>query len=192
VISLTSVHFGMYIARLSFPYFPKLEPPKRTIRYAISIISVLIYAATLPTYFLLPASYRHQATAALLFAFPGTLFRYCLSIVLNPLLAGFPMGTFAANSIGSGLLAAFRVIQSTSSKPISSNGCSLLQGLDDGFCGCLTTISTFAVELRVLKGEERPRYFLISWGAGQLLFLIIMGPALLSGNVKKELQCSFT
>ncbi|KAJ3856347.1 CrcB-like protein-domain-containing protein [Lentinula lateritia] len=192
VISLSSVLFGSYMARVIYPFLPTLQPPSRTVRYIISILSVSIYAATLPAYFLLPASYRHQATAALLFAFPGTLIRYILSTLLNPLLSTFPLGTFAANSTGSGLLAAFHVIQSIASKPISPNGCSLLQGLDDGFCGCLTTVSTFAVEIRGLQGWERPRYVLMSWGAGQLLFLIIMGPSLLSGSVRKQLMCSFT
>ncbi|KAJ4478182.1 CrcB-like protein-domain-containing protein [Lentinula aciculospora] len=191
-ISLSSVLFGSYMARIIYPFLPTLPPPTRTVRYIISILSILIYAATLPAYFLLPVSYRHQATAALLFAFPGTLVRYILSTLLNPLLTSFPLGTFAANSTGTGLLAAFHVIQSIASKPISPNGCSLIQGLDDGFCGCLTTVSTFIVEIRGLKGWERPRYVLMSWGAGQLLLLIIMGPSLLSGNVRKELMCSFT
>lgn len=183
--------FGSYVAQITHPYLPTVSPPTRPVKYAISILSVLIYAATLPAYFLLPASYRHQATAALLFAFPGTLTRYTLSIFLNPLLTGFPLGTFAANSTGSGLLAAFRVIQSMANKRISPNECSIIQGLDDGYCGCLTTISTFAVEIRALKGWERLRYVLMSWGVGQLLFLIIMGPSLLSGNVKKEIVCTF-
>ncbi|KAE9390082.1 hypothetical protein BT96DRAFT_967850 [Gymnopus androsaceus JB14] len=140
----------------------------RPVRYAISIVSVLIYAATLPAFFLLPASYRHQATAALLFAFPGTLTRYTLSILLNPLLTEFPLANHC-----------------------HPNGCSIIQGLDDGYCGCLTTISTFAVEVRGLRGWERLRYVLMSWGVGQLLFLVIMGPSLLSGNVKKEVMCKF-
>ncbi|KIK68076.1 hypothetical protein GYMLUDRAFT_36907 [Collybiopsis luxurians FD-317 M1] len=189
-ISLASVIFGGYMARITFPFFPSLQPPTRTLRYAISVISVSMYAATLPAYFLLPNSFRHQATAALLFSFPGTLVRYILSTLLNPLLIGFPLGTFAANSIGTGLIAAFHVIQTIADKPVSPNTCSLLQGLADGFCGCLTTVSTFAVEIRALKGWERLRYILMSWGAGQILFLIIMGPSLLSGNAK-ALTCSF-
>ncbi|KAE9396625.1 hypothetical protein BT96DRAFT_860770 [Gymnopus androsaceus JB14] len=191
LISISSVLFGSYIGRIIHPHLPTISSPSRPVRYAISIVSVLIYAATLPAFFLLPASYRHQATAALLFAFPGTLTRYTLSILLNPLLTEFPLGTFAANSAGSGLLAALHVIQSIASKPLSPKGCSIVQGLDDGYCGCLTTISTFAVEVRGLRGWERLRYVLMSWGVGQLLFLVIMGPSLLSGNVKKEVMCKF-
>ncbi|KAF5390576.1 hypothetical protein D9757_002739 [Collybiopsis confluens] len=189
-ISLASVLFGGYMARVSGHYLPSLPPPSHTVRYALTIACVLFYAATLPTYFLLPNSFRHRVTAALLFAFPGTLVRYILSVYLNPIMASFPLGTFAANFLGTGLLAAFHVIQSIANKPVSPNACSLLQGLVDGFCGCLTTVSTFAVEIRALQGWERPRYVVMSWGAGQILFLLVMGPSLLAGN-KKIMTCSF-
>ncbi|KAF9075724.1 CrcB-like protein-domain-containing protein [Rhodocollybia butyracea] len=191
VISITSLSFGGYIARIIHPYLPTIQPPTKKVRYAISAMCILFYVAALLAYFLLPTSYRHQATAALLFAFPGTLTRYLLSTLLNPLLIGFPLGTFAANSTGTSLLAAFHVIQSIASHPISPNMCSLVQGLSDGYCGCLTTVSTFAAEIRVLRRWEQLRYAWMSWGVGQLLILIIMGPSLLSGNVHKQQMCSF-
>jgi fluoride ion exporter CrcB/FEX len=83
-----------------------------------------------------------QVTAALIFSFPGTLTRYLLSTALNPRLKALPLGTLVANISGTALLAAFRVLQSTPSLP-SRNRCDILQGLVDGYCGCLTTVSTF-------------------------------------------------
>ncbi|KAF9075725.1 CrcB-like protein-domain-containing protein [Rhodocollybia butyracea] len=160
VFSITSLLFGGYIARIIYPHLPTIQPPTQKVRHAISVLCILFYVAALLAYFLLPTSYRHQATAALLFAFPGALTRYLLSILLNPLLIGFPLGTFAANSIGTGLLAAFHVIQSIANKPISPNMCSLVQGLSDGYCGCLTTVSTFVAEIRVLQRWEQLRYVL--------------------------------
>ncbi|KAF9075747.1 CrcB-like protein-domain-containing protein [Rhodocollybia butyracea] len=190
VISTTSLLFGGYIARIIHPYLPTIKPPTKKVRYAISAVSILFYVAALLSYFLLPTPYRHQATAALLFAFPGALTRYLLSTVLNPMMIGFPLGTFVANFTGTALLAAFHVIQSTN-KPISPNMCSLIQGLSDGYSGCLTTISTFVAEIRALHRWEQLRYVLMSWGGGQLLMLTIIGPALLSGNVYKQQTCSF-
>jgi fluoride exporter len=190
-VSLASVIFGQYLARLLAPRIPAIPSPTFFYRYGLSIFSIMMYAAVFPAYFQLPKSYRHQATAALLFAFPGTLTRYTLSIRLNPLLKGFPMGTFVANAIGTGLLAAFHVIQGIEVNSISNNTCSLLQGLGDGYCGCLTTISTFAVEILSLKGWAKLRYVAMSWIVGQVLFLAIYGPALLSDSVGKRTFCQF-
>ncbi|KAF5344137.1 hypothetical protein D9758_008889 [Tetrapyrgos nigripes] len=185
-ISLASVIFGQYLARLLAPRIPAIPSPTFHYRYGLTIFSIIMYAAVFPAYFALPKDYRHQATAALLFAFPGALSRYILSIRLNPLLKDFPMGTFAANAVGTGLLAAFHVIQGIEGHSVSSNTCSVLQGLGDGYCGCLTTISTFAVEILALKGWSKLRYVAMSWIAGQVLFLVIYGPALLSDSVAKR------
>jgi CrcB protein len=102
VVSLASVSFGAHLAKLISSTFPALPPPGRVFRYGITIVSVLTYVATFPAYFRLPADFRHQATAALLFSFPGTLTRYLLSIHLNPLIKTMPLGTFIANIIGNG------------------------------------------------------------------------------------------
>ncbi|KAK7060584.1 Origin recognition complex subunit 2 [Paramarasmius palmivorus] len=149
-LSLSSIIFGSYLAKLGEPYIPRLSPPKRVVRWSITVISILLYAATLPTYFRLSPRFRHQATAALLFAFPGALTRYILSVKLNPLVQTLPIGTFTANAGGTALLAAFHVLQAISTKPVSPTTCSILQGLGDGYCGCLTTVSTFAAEVIAL------------------------------------------
>lgn len=179
------------------------------VRYLLTFVSALTYAAALLAYFLLPFDYRHQATAAIVFAFPGTLTRYMLSIHLNPLSKTFPVGTFIANIFGTALLSAFHVIQGLTSPAISSPACSVVQGLSDGqstvysilncslthdligYCGCLTTVSTFAVEVVTLRGRSKVRYVLASWTAAQLLLLVILGPSLLSGHTQKRTMCSF-
>ena len=111
MVSLASVSFGAHLAQSISPHFPALSPPGRALRYSLTVISVLIYFATIPAYFSLPVEYRHQATAALLFSFPGTLTRYLLSIRLNPLINLIPLGTFTANILGTALLGTFHVLQ---------------------------------------------------------------------------------
>ncbi|KAJ7068321.1 CrcB-like protein-domain-containing protein [Mycena amicta] len=191
-VCLSSLFYGMHLAHLVSPYFRAAEPPNRFIQHAISVLSVCIYAATIPAYYLLPRSYRHQATAALLFSFPGTLTRYLLSTYLNPVIASFPLGTFAANTSGTALLGTFHVLQSTTTRPLSGSTCTILQGLADGYCGCLTTISTLAAEVATLKTPaHKYRYGLITWVTGQLILVCIFGALLWGGDISKNQSCAF-
>lgn len=182
--------FGLHVSSLIAPNLPTTSSPTRPVRYIITTLAALTYGATFPAYFLLPLGFRHQATAALLFAFPGTLTRYILSVRLNPLMKSMPLGTFVANSLGTALLGTFHVLQSVPSH-VSPNTCVILQGLSDGYCGCLTTVSTFAVEVRVLKGWRGFWYVLLSWTVGQLLLLVILGSSFWAGNVHEQMTCRF-
>jgi hypothetical protein len=59
--------YGMHLANEVSPYFRPAPSPGRFLRFAVIILAVRTYASTMPR------DYRHQATAALLFSFPGTL-----------------------------------------------------------------------------------------------------------------------
>ncbi|KAF8076462.1 CrcB-like protein-domain-containing protein [Lyophyllum atratum] len=189
-ISIASVSFGLQLAAAILPYSPTISPPNKMVQSGITVLSILTYATVFPAYFLMAVNFRHQATAALLFAFPGALTRYILAVQLNTLLKAIPLGTFVANSIGTALLGGFNVLQSKT-HPVSSNACSLLQGLSDGYCGCLTTVSTFAVEVHGLGMKRGSRYALLSWCVGQLLLLVILGTSLWTGHAKEQMTCRF-
>ncbi|KAG6811315.1 hypothetical protein H0H92_008027 [Tricholoma furcatifolium] len=157
-ISLASVAFGLQLAAAAHKHLPSVSTPPPFVRNTITMVSILFYGAVFPAYFLMDPNYRHQATAALLFAFPGTLTRYLLSVHFNTLLKTMPLGTFVANSFGTALLGGFDALQNKT-HAVSPYACSLIQGLSDGYCGCLTTVSTFAVEIRGLglwKGSRLP------------------------------------
>ncbi|KDQ64578.1 hypothetical protein JAAARDRAFT_117173 [Jaapia argillacea MUCL 33604] len=190
IISLSSMSFGAHVGSLLRPYAPKRRLPRRPIRYTFSAVAVLIYAATLPAYFRLSADYRHQATAALLFSFPGTLTRYLLSYHLNPRLKRFPLGTYTANSLGTAFLGAFHVLQSVTT-PLSLGSCAILQGLADGYCGCLTTVSTFAAEVDASRDASGYFYVALSWGTGQLLLLLILGSSYWAGHISEQVTCRY-
>ncbi|KAI0327134.1 hypothetical protein GY45DRAFT_1167291 [Cubamyces sp. BRFM 1775] len=191
-ISLSAVSFGAHLATLVVPVCPALPPPSRRIRYSLSAVAVCIYAAAFPIYFRLPVAYRHEVTAALLFSFPGTLSRYLLSVYLNPRLKLFPLGTFTANMFGTGLLGMLQVLQSLPSPDtLSSHSCAILRGLADGYCGCLTTVSTFAAEVDALDNRRSWLYVTLSWLVSQCLLAVIIGPSIGAGHVHRAATCTY-
>ena len=188
---MSSVSFGSYLAQITRSYFPRFPTPRPAIRHAVSVLGILIYAATFPVYATLPSSYRSQALAALLFSFPGTLSRYLLAISMNPMLEKIPLGTMAANILGTALLGVFHVLQNKNPH-VSPHACSTLQGLIDGFCGTLTTVSTFAVELNVMNGSRYAWIYAgISVAISQLLLVIVILPAHTLSNVPFIRACTF-
>lgn len=135
-----------------------------------------------------PASWRSRATFAIAFAPPGTLLRYFLSRKLNGLRAYLPLGTLAANLFAV-LILAITVILQRNDLSRSSIGCSALQGIQDGFCGSLSTVSTFVVELRGLGKKDAYRYFGASWLAAMVIYSLVLGSFIWSQG--EGTMCSF-
>lgn len=188
---MSSVTFGSYLAQITRSYFPRLPTPRPAVRYVLSGVGILIYAATFPAYARLPPSYRSRAVASLLFSFPGTLSRYLLALYMNTITERIPLGTMTANVVGTGLLGVFHVLQNKHPN-VPPHACSTLQGLIDGFCGALTTISTFAVELNAMEGSRYAWiYGGISVTISQLLLLVIILPAHTLSNVPFVRTCTF-
>jgi CrcB protein len=81
----------------------------------------------------------------------------------------FPIGTFAANMLGCLVLA----IALTASKFLVSYhdvpAQAALYGIVTGFCGCLTTMSTFVLELNTLPRDAAYAYGFASVAGAQLL-----------------------
>ena len=193
-VSIAALQFGYCTMSLVLGVFPSAKLPRspaRLTRYSVVALAILTYAGAFPAYFLMSPQFRAQATAALLFSYPGTLTRYLLALSLNRRIKAFPLGTFSANILGTALLAIFRVLQNKSARPLSDNACTLAEGLIDGYCGCLTTISTFVAELYEMGGWQSYRYAFLSWTVSQLLFLVILGPAQWAGHVQKHRVCNF-
>lgn len=186
LVSLGGLSFGLHIST-RVPLNLSRYRPNSIAKQVMALLSILAYLTTIPLYFKLSPKYRMGATSALLFSFPGALSRHILATYLNPITADLPFGTLAANSLGTGLLAAFHVIQRT---PVSASACTTLQGLIDGYCGCLTTVSSFAVEIRGLKGRRAWRYFGVSYLVGQGLMVAIAGGPWWSGKIHEHSMCS--
>ncbi|KAI9017957.1 CrcB-like protein-domain-containing protein [Phycomyces nitens] len=117
---------------------------------------------------------QKELALACVFAPVGALLRWYLSFYNIYRAQRFPLGTFIANIFGTGVLAALAL--SLSGPQISSMSCAVVQALADGFCGCLTTISTFMVELNTLSMRRSYVYGMTTIVIAQCLMFVILGP----------------
>lgn len=117
---------------------------------------------------------------ACVFAPVGALTRWYLSFY-NGRLPRFPIGTFIANIFGTVVLAALSIVQS--GVYITPIACYVIDGLASGYCGCLTTISTFMVELTSLERKHSYLYGLITIVVSQCFMFIILGSYIWSYGV---------
>lgn len=117
--------------------------------------------------------WRGEILFALVFAPLGCLGRFYLSIYLNGKIASFPLGTFTANIFGTAILGMSWDIAHARIGGLA--GCQVLQGIEDGFCGCLTTISTWVAELNSLGRRHSYIYGFSSVGTALAVMIAIMG-----------------
>jgi CrcB protein len=128
-----------------------------------------------------------QVTFAIVLSPPGAILRWYLSrlnsIPRSKRAPYWPLGTMAANLLATVVIAAVYVGQNVGrvsgrggGGAYTINGCHALYGVQEGFCGCLSTISTFAIELRSMKPRRRAfGYVLGSWVIGIVICVLIVG-----------------
>jgi CrcB protein len=120
-----------------------------------------------------PDTWRGRALFALVFAPLGCLGRFYASIYLNGKISSFPLGTFVVNVLGTVILGMSYDLQHV---PLGGViGCQVLQGVEDGFCGCLTTVSTWVAELSSLRRINSYRYGTASVVVALCSLIVIMG-----------------
>lgn len=126
--------------------------------------------------------WRGEVLFAIVFSPLGCFVRYYASLKLNPIMASFPLGTFTVNIFGCAIEAMCYDIQHVSLLSVGGGligggrvGCQVLQGMMDGFCGCLTTVSTWVAELQALRRRHAYIYGLVSLAVGLGVMVIIMG-----------------
>jgi fluoride exporter len=118
-------------------------------------------------------TWRGRAVFALVFAPLGCLARFYASLYLNGKLASFPLGTFTVNIAGTAVLG---MAWDLAHVPLGGVvGCQVLQGIEDGFCGCLTTVSTWVAELSSLRRRNAYVYGTTSILTALALLVAIMG-----------------
>lgn len=186
-LSLSALFLGAHLAIALQPVLPAL-PPRRA-RRALDRAAVLLgwgcwlgagaLSVWPPDRDPGPSAWRGAATLALAFAPLGCLLRFSVSLKLNARLAGFPLGTFAANVLGTAVLAMAWSLSHASPGPAGGGGlvaCQVLKGgIQDGFCGCLTTVSTWVAEMTALRRKHAYVYGGASVVAGFAVAVAIMG-----------------
>ncbi|KAJ9613476.1 hypothetical protein H2200_003418 [Cladophialophora chaetospira] len=180
-ISLAALQVGAQLALLLQPATPTL--PFRFCRQVLDPTAfVLGFGCWLGAVFLAiwppgnDIKWRFRAVMPLVFAPPGCLLRFYASKHMNAIVPSFPLGTFAANIFGTAVLGmAFDLQHARGIGGSGSNACAVLQGVMEGFCGCLTTVSTWVAEINGLRRRHGWIYGSASVGIALALMIVIMG-----------------
>ncbi|KAK3940350.1 CrcB-like protein-domain-containing protein [Diplogelasinospora grovesii] len=183
-LSLSGLFMGAHLAIALEPYIPSLPYPL-TRRFLDRMGVVLGWGCWVGAVILsiVPPDrnrttqetegWRGAAMFALVFAPLGCLLRFYASLYLNSRVASFPLGTFTVNMLGTAVLGMAWDLQHV---PLGGAvGCQVLQGIEDGFCGCLTTVSTWVAELSALRRRHAYTYGGASVLGGLALMVAIMG-----------------
>jgi len=158
---------------------PRSRPAQGLFNLATIVIGPLFWLGALMLLIFGPSSWRSRATFAIVVAPPGSIMRYLASKHLNPLNPRFPVGTLVVNSTS---VLVFAVMALLAHHPRAPLGCAALKGVQDGFCGSLSTISTMVVELRGLRTGDGYRYFAVSWCVAQALLVVVLGTWVWTGD----------
>ena len=167
----------------------KVNIPSRTVRIVILTLSLLTYAASFAAFFLLSPDYRGVVTASLLFSFPGVVTRHILGSLLNSRIPSFPIGTFSSNILATVISAISFVLQNVGPIKCHSTPVAMLQGVVDGYTGCLSTVSTFAAEIHVMSRRHAWRYAIVSCLTAQVVLVLVIGSAKWSGAFQTVTDC---
>lgn len=181
-LCISALYVGAHIAILVEPLTPSLS-----FRFGRKILDpvvvVLAWGCWLGAIFLAifppdrnngsTETWRGRAVFSLVFAPLGCLARFYASMYLNGKISSFPLGTFVVNIVGTAVLGMAYDLQRV---PLGGViGCQVLQGIEDGFCGCLTTVSTWVGELSSLRRKHAYRYGFVSVVVALCFMVVIMG-----------------
>lgn len=190
-VSLSALSFGAHLAIALLPLLssiPQMNMARFTNPLGVFLGLSCWFGAVCLAIWPPHNAWRGQVVFATVFAPLGTIVRYWLSVQLNRRIKSFPIGTFSANMLGTALLAMAYDLQHANLQGNvvggSIIGCQVLEGIIDGFCGCLTTVSTWVAELRSLRKRHAYPYGVTSVAIGFSLMIVIMGPLQWTSGLK--------
>jgi fluoride ion exporter CrcB/FEX len=114
-----------------------------------------------------------QVTSSCGLGILGAFVRFHLS-KLNRKHKAFPLGTFIANVVGTWFAALVTLVSKFMSDPFDHPAQVTFYGLTMGFCGCVTTMSTFVKEIDDLSRINAYRYGLTSVAVSQVGVIFIL------------------
>ena len=191
---IAALHFGRHVAHLSPLSDPKLqrknlqENGSSAQKFCMKLENITFILAWILFTCLGVAIPYHFSQFNLMFSIIlapfGTYLRWHLA-PLNSMFTNFKLGTFIVNVGGSWILAGTLVAKAHFSGQLGPQhlGVLALAGLGTGFCGCLTTVSTFAGELSSLSLVGSYLYAIASILLAQLGMIIVRGTYEWMGNM---------
>lgn len=188
-MSINGLVFGNHIGELTasrwnVEFEQKIVPREFSFRYLSTVDYITIVVAIISWLGVIFAAIfsnnQRDLAFACVFAPVGALTRWYLSFY-NGKLPNFPIGTFIANVFGTIVLASLALVQS--GVYMTTIGCSVVQGLADGYCGCLTTISTFVSEITALPRKNAYCYGFASVVVSQICMFIVLGSYIWSQGI---------
>jgi CrcB protein len=178
----SALRVGAHVAIVLTPYIPVLPFTflrKVLDRFVVFLAFGVWIGAVIMSIFPPKDTWRGQAVFACAFAPLGCLLRFYASLHLNGIKASFPLGTFCVNVFGTAVLGmAYDLQHLEIGNGLAGGGiigCQVLQGIMDGFCGCLTTVSTWISEISGLRRRNAYCYAATSVAVGLGVLVIIMG-----------------
>mmetsp|Transcript_32993 Transcript_32993/g.33601 ORF Transcript_32993/g.33601 Transcript_32993/m.33601 type:complete len:722 (+) Transcript_32993:270-2435(+) len=180
-LPLMALHLGHHLSLLSPLSNDKLcECHQTTTNQPVSALEVLLVLITILVTVLIIlltifvySTWEHMTYTAV-FGALGAYLRYQLS-KLNPHSKDFPIGTFMANISGTWLLAGITLISTFFVDYYNQSVKSVMYGVSTGFCGCLTTVSTFVNEIDTMSVYNSYRYGILSNLVAQFGIILIFG-----------------
>ena len=176
-LSLSGYIAGIHLASSLEPLTPSI--PFKFTRKILDPVSVFIgwgcwIGAVLMAIFPPNDFWRGTIVFAIVFAPVGCLLRFYFALYFNSRIPSFPLGTFVANILGTIILGvAWDVAHIPAGGVIT---CQIMQGLEDGLCGCLTTVSTWVSELSSLRRRNAYVYGTVSVVTAFAFMVVVMGP----------------
>lgn len=172
-VSIAGLHLGKHLIK---QYDPKI-PHLRFVENVLAICGVLAWIAVICL--IAVKNWRSWIFSCIVGPI-GCWTRFYTSKLLNPKFKRFPLGTFVCNVAATLLLAMLNLLsrgRTASGERIVKTvlSCHMIQGLDDGFCGALSTVSTFVVELYTIKSPNSYKYGFISLATSYICMLLILG-----------------
>ncbi|WFD31980.1 hypothetical protein MSPP1_003022 [Malassezia sp. CBS 17886] len=196
-VSLASLAAGRALAEaiaLDMLWTPQRSTKSRLRAHAADVGSIALGAVFWAGAALLCGLYApfRSVTYALVLSPLGTLLRWALATLNNRPggsphhvldVARWPLGTLAANMLSTAVYCGAETGQyvGRATGPSSlgahkTDACHALSGLQQGFCGALSTISTLATELTSMQPRRAAfAYLFVTWTVGVLLAILLVG-----------------
>ena len=180
IVSIGSLYFGKHLALIS-PLcdhrFKKKEffRQRKPCRIIVPAFIIVFWACSTALIIGLMQHFGlNELLFSIVFCFVGTYIRWHLA-PLNLIFNNFKLGTFIANISGVFILGTLSVVSSHFKSELSDIEHSIIKGLTNGFCGCLTTVSTFVMELSILSLKDSYLYGAASIILAQFILALIRG-----------------